>query len=40
MSNFVVLMKNSTNYYNVEVEHGDTKTQKEMIDRLMKIIKK
>jgi hypothetical protein len=39
MSNFVVLGKGTTNYYNIEVEHGDTKTQKIMIDRLMKIIK-
>jgi hypothetical protein len=36
MSNFVVLGKGSTNYYNIEVEHGDVKTQKSMIDRLMR----
>jgi hypothetical protein len=40
MSNYVVLGKNSENYYNIEVENGDTKAQKEMIDRLLKLIKK
>ncbi len=40
ISNYIVLEKKSQNYYNIEVEHGDRKTQKEMIDRLMKVIKK
>ena len=39
MSNFVVLGKRSTNYYNIEVENGDNKTQKVMIDKLLKVIK-
>jgi|AAUQ01.1.fsa_nt_gi hypothetical protein len=39
MSNFVVLGKHSSNYYNIEVEHRDGRTQKIMLDRLMKIIK-
>ncbi len=38
MSNFIVLNKKSTNYYNIEVEHSDTKTQKKMIDKLLKVI--
>ncbi len=39
LSNYIVLTKGSTNYYNIETEHGDTATQKAMIDRLMKIIR-
>ena len=39
MSNFVVLGKKSTKYYNIEVEHNDRKTQQKMVDKLMKIIK-
>jgi len=39
LSNFVVLSKKSTDYYNIETEHGDLKTQMRMIDILMKIIK-
>ena len=39
MSNYIVLYKNSNSYINIETEHGDLKTQKEMIDRVMKILK-
>jgi len=39
MSNYIVLQKNRANYINIEVEHGDTKTQKKMIDRIMKVLK-
>lgn len=38
MSNYVVLKKGG-DYYNIETEHGDTKTQKIMIDKLMTILK-
>ena len=38
MSNYVILNKGSK-YYNIETEHGDTKTQKQMIDLLIKNIK-
>ena len=37
MSNFIILNYGS-NYYNIETEHGKVATQKEMIDRLMRII--
>jgi hypothetical protein len=37
MSNFIVLNYGS-NYYNIEAEHGKSATQKEMIDRLLKIL--
>lgn len=36
MSNYVVLGRMSTNYYNIEAQHGDASTQKKMIDILMK----
>lgn len=39
MSNYIVLQKNRADYINIEVEHGDTKTQKKMIDRVMKVLK-
>jgi len=39
LSNYMVLTKRTTNYYNIETEHGDTATQKNMIDRLMKVIR-
>jgi len=39
MSNYVVLKKRTEAYYNIETQHGDFKTQKTMIDRLMRIIK-
>lgn len=38
MSNYVVLKRNSDNYYNIEAQRGDTKTQKLMIDRVMSLI--
>lgn len=38
MSNYVILKKKTTKYYNIETEHGDISTQKIMIDRLMGII--
>jgi hypothetical protein len=37
MSNFVVL-NYGDNYYNIEAQHGKSGVQKEMIDRLMKIL--
>ena len=37
MSNFIVL-NYTDNYYNIEAQHGKSKIQKAMIDRLMKII--
>jgi hypothetical protein len=37
MSNFVVLNKNSSNYINTETEHGDSKSQKLMIDRIIRV---
>ncbi|SHO80384.1 hypothetical protein MNB_SV-15-1158 [hydrothermal vent metagenome] len=37
MSNFVVLNKNSSNYINIETEHGDSKTQKLMIDKIIQL---
>ena len=38
MSNYVVLGKGSNNYYNIETQHGDSRTQKRMIDILMEKI--
>ena len=38
MSNYVALNKSSTAYVNIESEDGDTSTQKEMIDKVMKLI--
>ena len=35
MSNYVVLEKGSTNYYNIEAQHGKTKIQKQMINLLL-----
>jgi len=35
MSNYVVLGKRSTRYYNIETQHGDVRTQRRMIDILM-----
>ena len=35
MSNYVVLEKNTQNYYNIEAQHGQTKTQKRMVDILV-----
>jgi hypothetical protein len=39
LSNYVVLRKKTLDYYNIETEHGDLKTQKNMIDKLMKLLK-
>ena len=39
LSNYVVLNKKTTNYYNIETQHGDLKTQKNMIDKIMGLIK-
>jgi len=38
MSNYVALNKNRKTYINIESEDGDTGTQKEMIDKVMKLI--
>lgn len=38
MSNYVVLKKGTDRYFNIETQKGDIKTQKLMIDRLMRII--
>jgi len=37
MSNYVVLKKRTMDYYNIETQKGDGKTQREVIDRLMKL---
>jgi len=39
MSNYVVLNKHTNNYFNIEAQHGDTQTQKKMIDILIKSLK-
>lgn len=39
MSNYVVLHKGTTEYYNIETEHGELETQKQMIDRIVKLLK-
>jgi hypothetical protein len=38
MSNYVVLGKKSTRYYNIEAQHGDAVTQRKMIDLLVRRI--
>jgi len=38
MSNYVALYKSHAGYVNIEVEDGDVSTQKEMIDKVMKLI--
>ena len=38
LSNYVILNRPNLGYYNVEAEHGDTQTQKIMIDKLMQHI--
>ena len=38
MSNYVALYKNHSGYVNIEVEDGDVSTQKEMIDKVIKLI--
>lgn len=40
MSNFVVLEKGTTNYYNIEAQHGKTATQIEMLKRLIYLIQR
>jgi hypothetical protein len=40
MSNYVVLGKHSSRYYNIEAQHGHTRIQKQMVDLLMKKIAK
>ncbi len=39
LSNYIVLKKGTTDYYNIEAEHKDLVTHKQMIDRVMKLIK-
>ena len=39
LSNYVVLTRGTEHYYNIEAEHGDIKTQKKMIDKLMRVLK-
>ncbi len=39
MSNYIVLSKGSNQYYNIETQMGDSKTQKVLIDKLISIIK-
>jgi len=39
MSNYVILNKHTDNYFNIEAQHGDTKTQKKMVDILMKSLR-
>lgn len=38
LSNYVVLNKGTTNYYNIEAEHNDLRTHKKMIDRLVSLL--
>jgi hypothetical protein len=40
MSNYVVLGKHTSRYYNIEAQHGHTRVQKKMVDLLMKKIVK
>lgn len=35
MSNYIVLSKKTTNYFNIETQKGDTQTQKELIDKII-----
>jgi len=37
MSNFVILNRGSSNYINIETQHGDSKTQKLMIDKIIRL---
>ena len=39
MSNYVVIGRGSSNYYNIEAQHGKSATQKRMIDLLMRIVR-
>jgi hypothetical protein len=38
MSNYVALYKAHSGYVNIEVEDGDLRTQKKMVDKVMKLI--
>lgn len=38
LSNYVVLKKGTTDYYNVEAEHKDLNTHKKMIDKIMSLL--
>ena len=38
LSNYVVLTKGSTKYYNIEAQHGDLQTHKKMLDLIMELI--
>ena len=40
MSNYIALNKSKKTYINIESEDGDTGTQKEMIDKVMRLINK
>ncbi len=37
MSNYVILRKGTDRYYNIETQKGDRRTQRELIDRLVRI---
>ena len=39
MSNYIILNQQTDNYFNIETQHGDSKTQKNMIDILMKLLR-
>lgn len=39
LSNYVVLKKGTSHYYNIEAEHQDLSTQKKMIDKVMKFVR-
>ena len=36
LSNYVILRKKTSNYINIESQHGDLKTQKMMVDKILK----
>lgn len=38
LSNYIVLNKKTTNYYNLESQHNDLRTQKIVIDRIMRLL--
>ena len=39
MSNYIVIGRGSSNYYNIEAQHGKSATQKRMVDLLMRVIR-
>ena len=39
MSNYVVIGRGSSNYYNIEAQHGKSAVQKRMIDLLMRVVR-